>query len=72
MPYYGNGQIPRSDYERGLGEQAHIALDYARSGMNPLSPFQSMTRAEAAAYVNSRLPEGDPGRIWMPSSDNAL
>jgi len=43
------------DYER-------VALDRARSLINPLANGQ-MTYEQARAYVNSRLPEGDPGRM---------
>ncbi len=55
-------QQERSEAEKALPQYQRDALDRARSGIDPLTNSK-ITPQQAAAYVNSWLPEGDPGRL---------
>lgn len=55
-------QRERSEYERNMPDYQRDALDRARMLRDPMTNTK-ITQKEAAAYVNSWLPPGDPGRI---------
>lgn len=55
-------QQPRSEAEKALPDYIRDAMDRARSGIDPMTN-QPISRREAAIYVNSWLPAGDPGRL---------
>ena len=57
-----SGQRLRSEVERNLPGWAIDAMDRARSGINP-NTNGPMSHEDAVAFVNSFLPQGDPGRM---------